>query len=154
YANRSGRSLRRHLSPQRRILPSHRSRPQRRRRRFHSPHPIRRLSRLAFSIQDRRLGLSLPFGVGGLSPTSALQGKGFSPEEMHLRFRTRSAQKPHSQFQFANCSLTAVFLNFPTLVRGIASTNTNASGNCHLAKHAPRNCRSSSGVAEWPSFST
>src|ERR1700687_3640065 len=52
-----------------------------------------------------------------------------------------------SQFQLANCSRRAIFLNLPTLVRGISGRKTKASGSCHLAKDLLRNSRSSSGVA-------
>src|SRR4029077_1603092 len=52
-----------------------------------------------------------------------------------------------SQFQLANCSRRAIFLNLPTLVRGISGRKTKASGSCHLAKDLARNSRSSSGVA-------
>src|SRR5215472_11088016 len=59
-----------------------------------------------------------------------------------------------SHFQLANCSRSAIFLNLPTDVRGMASRKTNASGSCHLAKDAARNARSSSELARAPSFST
>ena len=60
----------------------------------------------------------------------------------------------YSHFQFSNCSRNSVFLNFPTLVRGIISTNTMESGSCHFAKVTARCCLSSSAVAECPGFNT
>ena len=44
----------------------------------------------------------------------------------------------------ANCSRSAVFLNLPTAVFGISSTNSKRSGSHHLAKCGARNSRSSS----------
>src|SRR5260221_331429 len=57
-------------------------------------------------------------------------------------------------FQPANCSRRAVFLNLPTLVRGIASTKTKASGSCQLANDFARNSRNSCSVALAPSRRT
>src|SRR5262249_15323207 len=69
--------------------------------------------------------------------------------------RNRNAcTRNQSHFQSANWSRSAVFLNLPTLVRGIASTKTNASGTCHLAKDCRKKLRRSSGAAVAPSFST
>src|ERR1700682_2557017 len=67
----------------------------------------------------------------------------------------RSVLRPYvSQFQLANCSRRAVFLNLPTEGRGISGRKRNASGSCHLAKDLARNSRSSWGVAVAPSFKT
>src|SRR5258708_29798825 len=59
-----------------------------------------------------------------------------------------------SQFQLANCSRRASFLNLPTEVRGMASRKTKASGSCHLANVSARKARNSSGVACAPSLRT
>src|SRR3989442_14787996 len=59
-----------------------------------------------------------------------------------------------SHFQLANCLRRGSFLNLPTLVRGMASIKTKASGSCHLAKDSARKARNSCGVALAPSFKT
>ena len=59
-----------------------------------------------------------------------------------------------SHFQLAYLSRSSVFLNLPTLVRGMASIKTIASGNCHFAKSWLKNSRSSQAVAFDPSRNT
>src|SRR5260370_16699065 len=59
-----------------------------------------------------------------------------------------------SQFQLANCSRRASFLNLPTEVRGMASRKTKASGTCHLAKDSARKAPTSSDLALAPPFRT
>jgi hypothetical protein len=56
--------------------------------------------------------------------------------------------------QSRNFSRSSVFLNFPADVRGIASTNTNASGNQNFAKRGAKKPRSSSGVHSQPARKT
>src|SRR5260370_4460073 len=59
----------------------------------------------------------------------------------------RSMLRPYaSQFQEANCSRRAIFLNLPTELRGISLTKTKASCACHLAKDLARKSRSSCAV--------
>src|SRR6185503_3559903 len=53
-----------------------------------------------------------------------------------------------------NSSRSSVFLNLPTLVLGISSTNSKRSGSHHFAKSGARNSRSSAAVAVAPSRST
>src|SRR6185312_16833361 len=59
-----------------------------------------------------------------------------------------------SHFQSANRLRSSSLDNFPVEVCGSSSRNTNASGNCHLAKRKARNSRSSSGVAVAPARNT
>src|SRR5467141_521383 len=59
-----------------------------------------------------------------------------------------------SQFQLANCSRRASFLNLPTEVRGMVSIKTKASGVCDLANVCERKARNSCGVALASSFKT
>lgn len=56
--------------------------------------------------------------------------------------------------QSRNFSRNSVFLNFPADVRGIESTNTNASGSQNFAKRGARKPRSSSGVHSTPARKT
>src|SRR5260221_66906 len=90
--------------------------------------------------------------------TGALAPEGSFPQNSPvLRDRVRcfaTEYCPYSHFQSANCCRNSTFLNFPTLVRGIASTNTIESGNCHFANVAAKYCRNSSTVAECPVFKT
>jgi hypothetical protein len=68
--------------------------------------------------------------------------------------RQHRTRRSHHHCQSRNVSRNSVFLNFPADVRGIDSTNTNASGNQNFWKRGARKLRRSSAVHVAPGRKT